>query len=265
MDRNRRPLLGEPWGDGSPAPLRFDSKREAERFIRDIPKALREASDRTALGKLSPEDNLWLRDALRELVKKNGGRVVRDTDFTLSFTVPKFPHVKRVVFVQLTTDRPLFWIENIEGAQGAGWNAAKPGKPAMPSNHINMLNLLGSPNRDTALRNVFENVLVDLPRVLPSNVGEVSGLKERRDMKPQERGWSTNPNTYGKPTFYEVLGTNLTPDSKMLVLQWLQANRPKLMPGHADLGHGASTENTLDWDPRQDAWIVTSRFWYTGG
>jgi len=40
MDRNRKPVLGEPWGDGSANPLRFDSKREAERFIRDIPAAL---------------------------------------------------------------------------------------------------------------------------------------------------------------------------------------------------------------------------------
>jgi hypothetical protein len=92
----------------------------------------------------------------------------------------------------------------------------------------------------------------------------VTGIKERPDLKPVPRGGSTNPNSYGVPTFYEVLGENLSASSQAKVTDWLKQNRKNLTPGRHHGSYGQSDEVSLGWDPRQGAWIIVSRYWYTG-
>jgi len=105
---------------------------------------------------------------------------------------------------------------------------------------------------------------VDLKKVF-SGSAIVTGIVERRDLKPSSRGWSTGPNTYGEPTYYEVQGTGLNPDTETEILKWLKANKPGLLPGTHEYGHGAYDEVSLSWDRRENAWILVKRFTYTGG
>ena len=76
----------------------------------------------------------------------------------------------------------------------------------------------------------------------------VTGVKQRPDLKPVRRGWSTGANSYGEPTFYEVLGENLSASSQAKVTDWLKQNREDLTPGRHYGGYGTSNEVSLDWE-----------------
>lgn len=237
--------------------------------VEDEWESLRQANRKFLGGiqRISDADAAWFKFKLRELSRRVHGRVLKDTDTSFRFTYPSNPDVKEVVFTQVGYSKVLFWIENTDGVQGASWDEFRPGKPHEPSNHVDLGFILSRGNRDRDLDSLFKtSLLADLDQVRSQSVaGGVTGIKPRPDLAKSDSGWSTSPNTHGKPTYYEVVGTGLTERSQAEVLMWIKTNKPKLLPGKENLGHGASTETTLYWDPRQKAWMVIERFFYLGG
>lgn len=66
-------------------------------------------------AKVSPEETAWLKGELQALVKRLGGRVLRDAGSTLEFTYPDNPAVKKVTISQIGQPHVLYLIENQEG------------------------------------------------------------------------------------------------------------------------------------------------------
>lgn len=76
-------------------------------------------------AKVSPEETAWLKGELQALVKRLGGRVLRDAGSTLEFTYPDNPAVKKVTISQIGQPHVLYLIENQEGVQGSSWLGEK--------------------------------------------------------------------------------------------------------------------------------------------
>jgi len=222
---------------------------------------------RSSLALLSPADAAWFKGELHKLARKLHAKVVKDTDTSFVFKLPQYPQIHTVTFTQCNREKVLFWMENTDGVAGWGWNEFKPGKPAEPSNFIKMDVLLGLPNPERSLwQGAFSYLQTELKDVKSlSQMKVVTGITTRKDLDPKSQGWSTNPNTYRKPTHYEILGDELDKDSYPQVLAWLKKNKENLLPGRHDYGHGAFDEVTVNWDPRQLAWIVVRYDSYLGG
>jgi hypothetical protein len=92
----------------------------------------------------------------------------------------------------------------------------------------------------------------------------IEGIKQRDDLKPK-RGWSTSPNVFRDPTYYEVLGTGFNNYSAQYVLidHWLAANKPHLALGTRHGSYGTTTEVVATF--RDGRWFVVSYFTYSGG
>ena len=91
----------------------------------------------------------------------------------------------------------------------------------------------------------------------------VSGIKNRLDLLPAKRGWSTNPNTYKTQTIYEITG-KLANDKTSLevILVWLSVNHPNLLPGvyHGDFS--VTTKVGLEY--KDKTWFIFSYSTYFG-
>jgi hypothetical protein len=95
----------------------------------------------------------------------------------------------------------------------------------------------------------------------------IEGLRQRDDLRPK-RGWSTSPNVFRDPTFYEVLGTDLTPANVKIRAQieaWLLENDKRLLVGTRHGSYGTTTEVELRYSNPNGCWLVISYFSYSGG
>lgn len=91
---------------------------------------------------------------------------------------------------------------------------------------------------------------------------KVEDVKQRPDLDPA-RGWTTNPNSYRKPTYYEVLGVGLahTEESKRLITEWVEEHKKHLAPG-VHRGQYSTTEVELHYD--SGTWFLISYYTYDG-
>lgn len=238
--------------------------REAEKIVQRHRKMRTSSRDEVSEAKEA------VRSALLEFVRRNQGRVLKNSKDVLSFTYPRNPQVKNVTFTFRGTKAP-FWAENLQGEKGWSWDQAYHPHPPSPGdpNHFRFdvlaNRILRSGDPDLEVQRALASADLDkqLGRV-HSTEKEVTGVKERPDMKPPSRGWTTNPNVYREPTYYQVEGTFLTSGDRSLVLEWLSKNRKGLLPGkHSD--QWSTREVDLDYDLREGAWIITSYYSYLGG
>ena len=221
---------------------------------------------RVASGFDEPEANVAFREALLDFANRSRGKIIKNDRSSVVFTFPKNEHVKKVRYGFHSSAKVPFWIENIDGVAGWGWDAYQPGKPSSPSNTLNYPLLQSRDPKHLALdiQGLIKALSEQLEEVRADSIRDpVRGLKQRPDLKKRNRGRSTNPNTYGDPTYYEVLGSN-SPYASKSVLEWLQKNEKRLTPGTHHGPHGTWTEVSLEWDRSESAWFVVSRFWYTG-
>jgi hypothetical protein len=145
-------------------------------------------------------------------------------------------------------------------AKSAAWVSRDDVRRLCPSCADKMASLGMTKIRTAALQAAFERA---------SNTGK---LKIRNDLKPRRpRGRSTNPNTYGDPTYYEVVALGdyeenggFGPHDKRDVVRYLSTEGVH-EPGHQYGGHGTEYNNTLKWDNYVYAWILESRFSSLGG
>lgn len=91
----------------------------------------------------------------------------------------------------------------------------------------------------------------------------VSGVKRRHDLERASNAVRFHASSYGEPEFYEVLGTDLDPYSSPSILEWLGKNNKNLLPGKQYGAMGSYEINSLDWNSKENAWIITSRSYYT--
>jgi len=152
------------------------------------------------------------------------------------------------------------WRKGPRKKKTGGWVSRDDVRTLCPSCADKMASLGMTKIRTAALQAAFERA------------SRTEKLKIRNDLKPRgPRGRSTNPNTYGALTYYEVVALGyyeeeggFGPHDKRLVRDYLRGEG-SLEPGHQYGGHGTEYDNTLKWDPREEIWLLESRFSYLGG
>lgn len=91
----------------------------------------------------------------------------------------------------------------------------------------------------------------------------VKGLERRYDMERTSNAVRFHASSYGEPSYYEVLGTDLDQYSYSSILEWLEKTNKNLLPGKQYGAMGSYEINSLDWNSKENAWIITSRSYYT--